>query len=443
MSDQLTEENISFSEYSFASIDPDGSINHTVNYCSRYIEYGDDDDYPRKLNWLAKECPLHGSLIKSIAQMIAGRGVDGDVDKINIVNSDGEDIDYILIETAEELKKNGYTYLEVIKAKSKNIINVIPARFVRHAPHPPNRKPDTFLVMRIPDTYSDDDEFDESHAIEVKAFDGERNKSILYIRTADTTTVSYAAPDYEGAIKSLMLDMSARNHKINSVSNGFLPSALINFRNGVPTKEKRKAIEDKFIEKYTGSNGRSRVLFSWNNPGQETTTTIDTFEPPNIAKFFKDLTPEVQQEILNAHRVTSPLLFGVRAGQGGLGSNKDEMIQAYDIFSETVINPYQKILNKSFNKIYKFFGIEQDFKINPMIPKALQVSNEQEGGQPADNIQDTADRVVNGVKKGGPKDKNPINQINKANTKEDFKYQDLEALTMLDKVINFFKTLRK
>ena len=80
---------------------------------------------------------------------------------------------------------------------------------------------------------------------------------------------------------------------------------------------------------------------------------MDTFEPPNFVEFFKDLAPEVAQSILNGHRVTSPLLFGVRMGQGGLGSNQDEMIQAYDIFTETVLRPYQKIANSAWNKIFK------------------------------------------------------------------------------------------
>jgi hypothetical protein len=97
-------------------------------------------------------------------------------------------------------------------------------------------------------------------------------------------------------------------------------------------------------------------------------------------------------------------LFGVRSSQGGLGSNKDEMVQAYDIFDETVLTNYQRILEVSFEKIITFAKVGENFKIEKMIPKALRSENEAQGGHPDVNIKDTKERVVDGIKKGGAND---------------------------------------
>ncbi len=51
-----------------------------------------------------------------------------------------------------------------------------------------------------------------------------------------------------------------------------------------------------------------------------------------------------------AHRVTSPLLFGIREG-GGLGSNKDEMETALKIFNEQVIEPSQRLITDAAETI--------------------------------------------------------------------------------------------
>lgn len=432
-------DNIDETVVSLAEINVDNTEGNTVNFAMDYVQYGDNDDYPRLLNMLAKNAPLHGSLIKSIARMIAGKGISSTSNSVgevtDIKNSRGEGIYYILTEACEEVKKNNYCYLEIIK--NKKIINVLPARYVRNKVHSISSKPSEFLVQNMDVTYSDDDIFNATDAHTLKAFDGNRNHSILYIRMPDTTTVSYSAPDYEGAIDDILLDMSARNHKRNSVANGFLPSALVNFRNGVPNKEKRKKIEDAFVKKYTGSNGKARIVFSWNEMGTDNSTTIDQFEPPNLVEFFKDLTPEVQQSILNAHRVTSPLIFGVRSSQGGLGSNKDEMIQAYDIFSETVLKPYQKIMSKALSQAFNAIGIQGEFKIDPMVPKALDTEQNKE----PNNKTSTFDRVIKGIKGGGPKDKNPINEVDKAKAQEQTKETNLTKLTMLDRIVNLIKSI--
>lgn len=341
-----------------------------------YIYYGDNDDYPDTLARLYQNDALHSSLIKSISQMISGVGMysnayQGEIDDVLKIRSrTGDELNKIMRLAAFDLKKDGYCYIEVIKRWWGLELNVLPTIFVRNGRHKEGRSPHYFL-------YSSKRQF--SAGVPLPAFDGQKQHSILMIKQDDTLMQSYAQPDYVGCINDVLLSISAREHKLNSVQNGFFPSAIINFNRPVSDIKVRAAEEAAFRNTFAGPAGR-KIVFSW-NPSKEMETTLDTFEPPNIVEFFKDLTPEVQQAILVGHRVTSPLLFGVRLEtSSGLGSNTEEIQTAYSIMNETVIKPFQIVLIEAFNKLVKFgCGQDLDLAIKPFKPSILE-----HGEKPAD-----------------------------------------------------------
>ena len=55
-----------------------------------------------------------------------------------------------------------------------------------------------------------------------------------------------------------------------------------------------------------------------------------------------------------AHRVVTPLIFGIRDVGGGFGSNKDEMAVGLEIFTNQVIEPAQNKITKSFEEVLGF-----------------------------------------------------------------------------------------
>ena len=69
------------------------------------------------------------------------------------------------------------------------------------------------------------------------------------------------------------------------------------------------------------------------------------------------------QKLLTAHRITSPMILGIKtAGQLG---GRSEMLDAYLLFLNTIIKPYQQSLLKSFEMLLEYnyqgvvLGIEQ------------------------------------------------------------------------------------
>jgi len=69
----------------------------------------------------------------------------------------------------------------------------------------------------------------------------------------------------------------------------------------------------------------------------------------NADKQYLALQELLTQNIMIGHRVTSPMLLGVKT-EGQLGG-RDELMQAFEIYQTTVIKPYQEHILKTLNKI--------------------------------------------------------------------------------------------
>ncbi len=102
---------------------------------------------------------------------------------------------------------------------------------------------------------------------------------------------------------------------------------------------------DKQIDKYTESKSLQDRL-----ENRDRAAEFTPFPITDADKQYQYLEDVCTRQIMIAHRVTSPLLFGIREG-GGLGSNKDEMETALKIFNEQVIEPSQRLITDAAETI--------------------------------------------------------------------------------------------
>jgi hypothetical protein len=49
---------------------------------------------------------------------------------------------------------------------------------------------------------------------------------------------------------------------VNNIENGFLPTAMVNFNNGVPAPEERQTIEALLEAKFSGTSNAGRFMVS-------------------------------------------------------------------------------------------------------------------------------------------------------------------------------------
>ena len=80
--------------------------------------------------------------------------------------------------------------------------------------------------------------------------------------------------------------------------------------------------------------------------------------------------------MLTSHRVTSPLLFGLRTEGGGFGNNADEMKESYELFHNTVIRPMQETMIRGLRPMLSAMNITLDLYFSKLQPASFLFTEE-------------------------------------------------------------------
>jgi hypothetical protein len=166
---------------------------------------------------------------------------------------------------------------------------------------------------------------------------------LLWIKNYCPGLYYYSLPDWISAMQLAISDGEISNLHFNNITNGFLPAVMINFNNGVPAPEERQTIEDLVQAKFTGTDNAGRFMLSFNDSA-ENKPTIDAIQIDNLHEKYEYVADYIQDRILVAHRVTSPLLFGIRSKTSGFSSQSEEMQTAFSILQTMTISPFQNLI---------------------------------------------------------------------------------------------------
>jgi hypothetical protein len=199
-------------------------------------------------------------------------------------------------------------------------------------------------------------EFGEPEGLtEYMPFDPEKRlgKQLFYYCSYAPSVRYYPIPEYLGALAYIETDARIANYHVNNLRNGFLGGFLFNFNNGVPSNEEQREIKRQLQKQLRGDDGE-RIVVNFND-STETGLKIEPLNANDLDKQFNILNETIQTEIFVAHRVTSPMLFGVRVS-GQLGG-RSELVEAYELFKAVYVNDRVQKLEKVFNYIFSFNGL--------------------------------------------------------------------------------------
>ena len=130
---------------------------------------------------------------------------------------------------------------------------------------------------------------------------------------------------------------------------------LINFNNGTPDPEQREMIERRIYDKFSGSSNAGKFILAFND-NAETAASIEPVQLSDAHQQYEFLSNESSKKIMVAHRVVSPMLFGIK-DDTGLGNNADELKTASILFDNLVIKGFQNLLIEGFNQILAYNDI--------------------------------------------------------------------------------------
>lgn len=339
------------------------------NPAREWVEYGRDNNYYQFLIDRFNGSAVNNAIITGIGEMIYGQGLDAtdadkrplDYAKMKIIFRD-EDIRKVSL----DLKLLGQSAFNVVWNKGKTEI-----KKAKHIPIQ-NLRPEKAVDGKIQAYYYSDDwsQFrkDKFKPIRIDAFNGKRQASesqVLVIHPYSPGFFYFSPVDYQGSLQWSEIDEEIGNYHLTNIQQGFAPSMMVNFNNGTPTKEEQDAIERKITQKFTSTSGKKFVLSF--NDNQQQATTIDQIPISEAAEQYKFLSEECTKKILVGHRVTSPMLFGIK-DKTGLGNNAEEIKVASQLFDNTVIKPKQNIIIDAIDEVLAVNGIHLDVYFKTLQP---------------------------------------------------------------------------
>jgi len=338
-----------------------------------WVSYGDSNDYFQYLIDRYNGSATNNAIINGISELIYGKGLDAtDSNRkpdqyAKMKSLFGKDC---MRKVTSDLKMMGQCAFQVIYSKDHSKVTE-----VYHMPVESLRAEKCNDEGDIEAYYYAKDwgavENKKETPIRIPAF-GFSNEGIeiLYIRPYRAGFYYYSPVDYQGGLPYAELEEEVANYHLNNIKNGMSPSMLINFNNGVPTEEERYLIESRIGEKFSGTSNAGKFILAFND-NKEMAADITPVQLSDASDQYQFLADEAMRKLMVAHRVTSPMLLGIK-DQSGLGNNADELKTASILFDNTVIRPMQETILDGVDKILAYNDISLNLYFKTLQPLEFQ-----------------------------------------------------------------------
>jgi len=336
-----------------------------------WILYGSDNLFPDKLIDLANRSALHNAIISSKVDNVCAGGftykkrTDTKTDKFLDHPNPNESFEDIFRKITYDYVVFGGYALNIILSKDKQSISEIyHIDFSKIRCGKANEKGivEEYWYSKDWANYRKGEYKPES----IPAYsEGSKEPSqLFYFKQYQPGISYYPLPQYVGALAYIEVDTEIANFHLAHIKNGMTPSVLINFNNGIPSSDERKKIERQIEAKYNGTDNAGKFILSFSEDASKA-PTVTTLTPSQLDKQFIQLQDTVLQNILSGHKVTSPMLVGIKT-EGQLGGTS-ELMNAYQIYTNTVIVPIQNTLMRTVNMICERNGL-QKLELIPISP---------------------------------------------------------------------------
>jgi len=275
----------------------------------------------------------------------------------------------------------------------------------------------------------------------IPAFGTSEDKmEILYVKNYFPGLYYYSLPDWVAAMQFAISEGEISNLHLNNITNGFLPAVMINFNNGVPAPEERETIEDLIQAKFTGTDNAGRFMLSFNDD-PATKPTIDVIQIDNLHEKYQYVADYTQDRILVAHRVTSPLLFGIRTASNGFSSQSEEMKTAFSIMQTMTVSPFQNIILNSLDYALKCSGYpDTEIYFEQLTPLVILSQTAEESGKSIAQVEDETNKSMeNPATTDDGQDQTTIDAIPPKESNMEEEFDDINFIRTVGTQSAFFK----
>lgn len=355
--------NYAFSAILPQSVTTDG-VMESVACGGKYISWGRDNQYPAQLRDLYLDVATLETIINGTVDYILGNEIKCNIPNFETaINKKGDTIadlierlacDYMIYggfafsvvrNLKGEIDSLEYQDMETVRSNEDNTIFYI-AKSWR-------------VSTRV-----------KSVKVPVFGVDDQNPRSLVFYKGAKSRGV-YPVPTWN--VKAATIEQQITDYHLSNLKNGFSAARIFHFHNGEPDEETKAKIERDIEDKFCGSHNAGRCLINYTD-GKEYDLDVQTLEDDNLDKKYEGTRQWSQQMLYTSFRAI-PCLFGLMTENNGF--SREEFLQAFELYNQTVVAPIQKIITNTFNKVFK---IKNSIEI---IPFELQSSKNLSDGNGA------------------------------------------------------------
>jgi len=353
-----------------------------------YIEYGTEDWrnlYPQFLIDLYYNSSTHAAIINATAEMIAGEDLIAEEEDTNLENyvklkkflrhaNSNESLHQVIKKVAFDFKLQGAYALHIVWNRERTEIAEVyhvPVERVRAGRPNAMGKVDTYFIS------ADWANTRTNKPYPINAFnvnDRTSGSQLLYTGAYSPNMDCYHTPDYLAANNWCLVDQKVAEFHLNNIENGFSGSYFVSFANGIPTQEERRQIEQSLVEKFTGASNSGKFILTFSDD-KTRTPEITPISVSDADKQYLALQELLVQNILTGHRVTSPMLMGIKSDTG-LGSNVDELNAAGNFYLNTVVKPFQLHILNTLQTIFSVNNMDLPVQFVQLKPITVEFTSE-------------------------------------------------------------------
>lgn len=334
-----------------------------------WVEYGEDNSYFQYLIDRYNGSATNNAIINGIVELLYGRGIDA-------TDSNRKPDEYAQMKALfsknclrrllSDYKMMGQCAIQVIYSQDRSTIvqvDHLPIETLRAEKCNEEGEVEAYYYAK---DWSEVASRKET-PMRIPAFGySEEAIEIIYVKPYRAGYYYYSPVDYQGGLQYAELEEEVANYHINNIQNGLAPSMLLNMNNGVPTEEERNIIEARIAEKFSGSSNAGRFILAFND-SKELAATIEPVQLSDASEQYQFLADESMRKLMIAHRVTSPMLLGIK-DNSGLGNNANELETASALFENTVIEPMQEVIIDALNEILSYNDISLNLYFKTLRP---------------------------------------------------------------------------
>jgi len=175
----------------------------------------------------------------------------------------------------------------------------------------------------------------------------------------------YPKPPYYGGITAIQTDVDISRFHMHEIANSFKGGTMISFTDGYPeTQEEAENIKAQVKGRSQSVEDAGEIVITFSDT-KDKAPIVQSLNGNDLDKRYETTENSVQQNILVAHSVVAPSLFGV-APDGSF--NAAETGDLYEIFKKTYVESRQKRLEWMINYMAELSGFVGKVKLKDVAP---------------------------------------------------------------------------